>query len=63
MWPATGRTWPPPGLDLALDVAGLGDAIDRKVKAYSMGMKQRLMLAAALMRRPDVLIRRSHASC
>jgi ABC-type multidrug transport system ATPase subunit len=56
MWSATGRTWPPPGLDLALDLAGLGDAIDRKVKGYSMGMKQRLMLAAALMRQPDVLI-------
>jgi ABC-type multidrug transport system ATPase subunit len=56
LWAAARKTWPPPGLADALDLAGLGPAIDRKVKGYSMGMKQRLMLANALMRRPDVLI-------
>ncbi|HEU5023662.1 MAG TPA: ATP-binding cassette domain-containing protein [Spirillospora sp.] len=56
LWTATGRAWPPPALDDALDLAGLGAAADRKVKGYSMGMKQRLMLAQALMRAPDVLI-------
>ncbi|GIH19515.1 ABC transporter ATP-binding protein [Rugosimonospora africana] len=56
LWAAARRTWPPPGLRDALDLAGLGAAIDRKVKGYSMGMKQRLMLAQALMRLPDVLI-------
>ncbi|HEY2669506.1 MAG TPA: ATP-binding cassette domain-containing protein [Rugosimonospora sp.] len=56
LWAAARQTWPPPGLDDALDLAGLGTAIDRKVKGYSMGMKQRLMLAQALMRVPDVLI-------
>ncbi|WP_329246511.1 ATP-binding cassette domain-containing protein [Actinoallomurus sp. NBC_01490] len=56
LWSATRRAWPPPALDDALDLAGLGPAIDRKVKGYSMGMKQRLMLAQALMRAPDVLI-------
>ncbi len=56
LWSATRRTWPPPALDDALDLAGLGPAIDRKVKGYSMGMKQRLMLAQALMRAPEVLI-------
>ncbi|WP_173097756.1 ABC transporter ATP-binding protein [Actinomadura verrucosospora] len=56
LWAATGRAWPPPALDDALGLAGLGAAIDRKVKGYSMGMKQRLMLAQALMRAPDVLI-------
>jgi len=56
LWTAAGRSWPPPGLTEALDLAGLGPAIDRKVKGYSMGMKQRLMLAQALMRQPDVLI-------
>jgi ABC-2 type transport system ATP-binding protein len=56
LWAAARRAWPPPGLDDALDLAGLGTAIDRKVKSYSMGMKQRLMLAQALMRVPDVLI-------
>jgi ABC-type multidrug transport system ATPase subunit len=56
LWSATRQAWPPPALDEALDLAGLGDALDRKVKGYSMGMKQRLMLAQALMRKPDVLI-------
>ncbi|MER6738571.1 ABC transporter ATP-binding protein [Streptomyces puniciscabiei] len=56
LWSATGQAWPPPALDDALDLAGLGEALDRKVKGYSMGMKQRLMLAQALMRQPDVLI-------
>ncbi|GAA3214488.1 hypothetical protein GCM10010532_040970 [Dactylosporangium siamense] len=56
LWSATRRAWPPPALDDALDLAGLGAAIDRKVKGYSMGMRQRLVLAQALMRAPDVLI-------
>lgn len=56
LWTATGRAWPPPALDDALDLAGLADAIDRKVKSYSMGMKQRLMLAQAVMRNPVALI-------
>ncbi|WP_344262832.1 ABC transporter ATP-binding protein [Actinomadura napierensis] len=56
LWAATGRAWPPPALDDALDLAGLGAAVGRKVKGYSTGMKQRLMLAQALMRAPDVLI-------
>ncbi|HEV7710114.1 MAG TPA: ATP-binding cassette domain-containing protein [Asanoa sp.] len=56
LWAAARRTWPPPGLDDALDLAGLGAAIDRKARTYSMGMKQRLMLAQALMRRPAVLV-------
>jgi len=37
LWSAARRTWPPPGLDDALDLAGLGNSIDRKVKSYSMG--------------------------
>ncbi|MGI8879156.1 MAG: ABC transporter ATP-binding protein [Jatrophihabitans sp.] len=56
LWTATGQSWPPPALDDALDLVGLGDAIDRKVKGYSMGMRQRLMLAQAMMRAPSVLI-------
>lgn len=39
LWSAARRAWPPPALDDALDLAGLGTAIDRKVKGYSMGMK------------------------
>ncbi|MGI5239927.1 ABC transporter ATP-binding protein [Dactylosporangium sp. CA-139066] len=56
LWSATRRAWPPPALDDALSLAGLGTALDRKVRKYSMGMQQRLMLAQALMRAPDVLV-------
>jgi len=56
LWSATRQPWPPPALAAALELAGLGAALDRKVKGYSMGMKQRLGLAQALMRAPDVLI-------
>jgi ABC-type multidrug transport system ATPase subunit len=56
LWSAARRAWPPPALDDALDLAGLGPAVDRKVKSYSMGMKQRLVLAQALMRAPEVLV-------
>ena len=39
-----------------LDRVGLTEAADRKVSGYSVGMKQRLALAAALLTRPEVLI-------
>jgi ABC-type multidrug transport system ATPase subunit len=55
-WRAGSRSWPPPALKSSLDLAGLGEALDRKVKGYSMGMRQRLMLAQALMGDPEVLI-------
>ena len=56
LWAATRRAWPPPALGDALELAGLGGAVDRKVRGYSTGMKQRLMLAQAIMRAPDVLV-------
>ena len=37
-WMAAGDAWPPPGLDDAIELANLGDAIDRKVRGYSQGM-------------------------
>jgi ABC-2 type transport system ATP-binding protein len=40
----------------ALDRVGLGAAAGKKAKAYSLGMKQRLGLAAALLTGPEVLI-------
>jgi ABC-type multidrug transport system ATPase subunit len=40
----------------ALDRVGLGVAGDRKVKGYSLGMRQRLGLAAALLRAPRLLV-------
>ncbi len=39
-----------------LDTVGLADVAGRKVGCYSMGMRQRLSLAAALLGDPDVLI-------
>ena len=39
-----------------LDRVGLTEAADRKVNGYSVGMKQRLALAAALLTKPEVLI-------
>jgi ABC-type multidrug transport system ATPase subunit len=56
LWRAGGRAWPPPALDGGLALAGLGPAIDRKVKAYSTGMRQRLALVQALMGDPEVLV-------
>lgn len=56
LWRAGGRVWPPPALEASLALAGLGPALKRKVKGYSMGMRQRLTLAQALMGAPQVLV-------
>ncbi|MEY2448822.1 MAG: type transport system ATP-binding protein, partial [Acidimicrobiaceae bacterium] len=55
-WAAGGDPWPPAGLDEAIDLANLGNAIDRKVKGYSQGMRQRLGIAQAVMHRPELLV-------
>lgn len=39
-----------------LELVGLSDAADRKTGSYSLGMRQRLALAAALLGDPDVLL-------
>ena len=39
-----------------LEVVGLKDVGKKHVKRYSLGMKQRLMLAQAIMEQPDVLL-------
>ncbi|HEY6277505.1 MAG TPA: ABC transporter ATP-binding protein [Streptosporangiaceae bacterium] len=44
------------GIGHALARTGLTDVAGRKVKGYSQGMRQRLGLAAALMRRPSLLL-------
>lgn len=43
-------------VDELLEQVGLADAANRRVGAYSLGMRQRLGLAAALMGEPPVLI-------
>jgi ABC-2 type transport system ATP-binding protein len=43
-------------VDEVLSDVGLSDAADRRVKGYSMGMRQRLAIAAALLGDPQVLI-------
>ena len=43
-------------VDAALERVGLARAADRKVRGYSLGMRQRLGLAAALLRDPRLLI-------
>jgi ABC-2 type transport system ATP-binding protein len=42
--------------DEVLDLVGLHDAAKRKVRGYSMGMRQRLGLAATLLGNPSILI-------
>jgi ABC-2 type transport system ATP-binding protein len=55
-WESGGSGWEDAAVEESLEIAGLGDAVHRKVKTYSHGMKQRLGIARALLGRPDVLV-------
>jgi ABC-2 type transport system ATP-binding protein len=52
----TGRATRRRRIDDALERVGLAGIDRRPVKAYSLGMRQRLGLAAALMREPELLV-------
>jgi ABC-2 type transport system ATP-binding protein len=53
---ATAAGLPRERIDRVLAQVGLADASDRRVKEFSLGMRQRLGLASALLGTPDVLI-------
>ncbi len=46
----------PGGIDDALEQVGLADVADDRVRGFSLGMRQRLGLAAALLTRPRLLV-------
>jgi ABC-2 type transport system ATP-binding protein len=53
---ADGAGISPSRIDEMLEMVGLTHAVDRRVGAYSLGMRQRLGLAAALLGDPPVLV-------
>ncbi|HET7027044.1 MAG TPA: ATP-binding cassette domain-containing protein [Candidatus Limnocylindrales bacterium] len=53
---ATGAPVPRGRVDELLDLTGLGDRADDKVAGYSLGMKQRLGIAGALLSDPKLLL-------
>ena len=55
-WAATGRPEADADFDTALEIAGLGESIERRVKTYSHGMKQRLAIAQAMLGLPELLV-------
>lgn len=55
-WRATGRPKAEARLDEVLEIAALGSALERKVKTYSHGMKQRLAVAQAMLGMPELLV-------
>ncbi|MBB3326161.1 alpha/beta fold hydrolase [Microlunatus antarcticus] len=55
-WEATGRPVEESHLDEVLAIADLGSAIDRRVRGYSQGMRQRLGIAQAMLGLPPLLL-------
>jgi ABC-2 type transport system ATP-binding protein len=55
-WRTTGRPIEDARMDEALEIAGLGTAIERRVKTYSHGMRQRLAIAQAMLGLPELLV-------
>ncbi len=55
-WRASGREISGSHLSDVLVIASLGSAIDRPVRTYSHGMRQRLAIAQAMLGLPDLLV-------
>ncbi len=55
-WAATGRPASDAAIEEALQIAGLGNAVHRRVATYSQGMRQRLSIAQAMLGKPDLLV-------
>ena len=55
-WAATGRPLEKAHFEEALEIAGLGKAVHRRVRTYSQGMRQRLAIAQAMLGLPDLLV-------
>ncbi len=55
-WAATGRPLEDAHLAEAVEIAGLGTALDKRVRSYSQGMRQRVAIAQAMLGLPDLLV-------
>ncbi|MFD9889988.1 alpha/beta fold hydrolase [Amycolatopsis sp. NPDC059027] len=55
-WASTGRPAEKAHFAEALEIAGLGDAVHRRVKTYSQGMRQRLAIAQAMLGLPELMV-------
>ncbi len=55
-WISTAPSMEGSYIEEALAIAGLGDDIQRPVRTYSQGMRQRLAIAQAMLGRPDLLV-------
>lgn len=54
-WKSIGRTTDPK-LNEVISITKLGSALDKKVRSYSQGMRQRLAIAQAMLGLPEILV-------